>query len=138
MVDRPTHVLNGAVIEIRPHGAACTEAASLLEQGHLVDCSLLEFVPLGIAIRCLSIGTRLRTRFGDIHHVSDPGGNRLDENLRALLLKESEHIEVAVAFGRLSPELARDFDDWLGAQTIDFNGVDAIAARMKRVNILLA
>src|ERR1700722_3762612 len=50
-----------------------------------------------------------------VHEVANPGSDRLDDNLCAFLLQEPEHVEVAVAFGGLRPELAGDLYDGLYA-----------------------
>ncbi len=54
------------------------------------------------------------------------------------MLQEGEHVEVAIAFGGLRPELAGDLDDRLHAQAVDLDGVDAVAAGMQRIDVFLA
>ena len=54
------------------------------------------------------------------------------------VLEEGEHVEVAVTLGGLRPELTGDLDDRLHAQAVDLDGVDAVAAGVERIHILLA
>ncbi len=68
---------------------------------------------------------------GLVDHVHDPGGDRLDEHLRALPLEEGEHVEVAVALGGLRPELAGDLDDRLHAEPVDRNLIEAVRAPVR-------
>src|SRR6266571_5707423 len=71
-----------------------------------------------------------------VNHVHDPSTDRLDQNLRALALEESEHIEVAVALGRLSPELARDFDYRFDSRAIYLYLTQFLAYCLDRVRVL--
>jgi hypothetical protein len=62
-----------------------------------------------------------------VHEVADPGADGLDDNLRAFLFEEAEHVEVAVALGGLGPEFAGDLDDGLHAGAVDGDGLEAVA-----------
>ena len=55
--------------------------------------------------------------------------DRLHQHLRAFALQELEHVEVAVAFGGLRPELADDLDHRLHAQAIDLDRGQLLAHR---------
>ena len=55
--------------------------------------------------------------------------DRLHQHLRALALQKLEHVEVAVAFGGLRPELADDLDHRLHPQAIDLDGGQLLAHR---------
>src|SRR4051794_16329369 len=67
-----------------------------------------------------------------VDEVIRPGRHRLYDHLRAFLLEETEHVEVAVSFGRLRPEFAGDLNDWTHAQAIDGNGVELIPNFVER------
>src|SRR5262245_27105269 len=73
-----------------------------------------------------------------MHQVHDPGPDRLDQNLRALAVEEAEHVEVAVALGRLREELAGHLDDWLHAQAVDLDLGEAVACGLERVGVFPA
>ena len=70
-------------------------------------------------------------------HVHDPGADRLHDNLRAFALQEGEHVEVAVAFGGLRPEFAGDLHDWLHAEAIDLDLIEAVADVVKRDHVVV-
>src|SRR5262245_42115486 len=55
--------------------------------------ALLNAVPIGNLVPAL------------MNHVIDPSANGLDHNLSAFSFKKLEHVEIAVAFGSLRPEL---------------------------------
>ncbi len=78
------------------------------------------------------------SRPGAPEHIQDPGGDRLDQHLCALVLEEAEHAEVAVTFSGLCPEFADHLDDRLDAQSIDLDVVQAIAGGGKRLARLQA
>ena len=137
-MSRVAHVLDGAVIEIRPHRAAGAQPAGLLEYLELVGETLLNLIPLGITIRSFRVSSRLGPLFGDIHHVSDPCSDGFDQDLGPFLFEESKHIEVSVTFCSLCPELSGDLNHRLHAQAVDFNGVDAVATDMQCVDIFFA
>src|SRR5581483_5867007 len=60
--------------------------------------------------------------------VEEPVRDRLDEDLAALLLDEPLELVVAVALGRHGPELADDADGGLGAETVDRDRRQLLAA----------
>src|SRR5581483_6068710 len=62
----------------------------------------------------------------------------LNQYLRAFALQELEHVEVAVAFGDLRPELADDLHYRLHLQAVDFDGVQLFADRSHGVFIGIA
>src|ERR1700730_13776953 len=55
MVPSASHMTYGSMVEIRPHGASYIETNGLLEERQLIDSPLLQLVPLGIAVGCLSL-----------------------------------------------------------------------------------
>ena len=70
--------------------------------------------------------------------VADPSADRIDVHLRAFAFKKAEHIEVAIAFGELRPELADDFDHGLDARVIYLNFTETLARLMHLVGKLRA
>ena len=84
--------------------------------------------------RPLRLGVRLRL----VHQVRNPGRDRLDQHLRAFALQEIEHVEVAVAFGDLRPELAGDLHQRLHPRAIHLDGVHLFAGSVQSVQIVLA
>src|SRR5579859_5011278 len=56
-----------------------------------------------------------------VHQVADPGPDRFDHDLRAFLLEEAEHIEIAIALGSLGPKLTGDLHDGFYARAVDLN-----------------
>ena len=58
-----------------------------------------------------------------------------DKDLRAFTFEEAKHVEVAVAFRRLRPELACDLDDGLDASAVYFDRVDALLHLLKRIDV---
>ena len=99
---------------------------------------LFHLPPLGIAVRTIHRPFCLGVRFGLVHQVRHPGRDRLDDDLRAFALKEFEHVEVAVAFGDLRPEFARDLHHRLHLGAIHFDGVHLFARRSQCIQIVLA
>jgi hypothetical protein len=89
------------------------EATGLLEEPKLVDEPFLDLIPLRISVRSLHFCAGLRAFFGYVHHVGDPGGDRLDQHLSPFFFQEGDHVEIAIASGGLRPEFARDLDDRL-------------------------
>src|SRR5215472_16264360 len=73
-----------------------------------------------------------------VNHVHDPGADGLHQNLRAFLLQEVEHVDVAVALGGLRPEFAGDLDDRLHAQAVDVDTVESVAHLFERGDVLIA
>ncbi len=80
----------------------------------------------------------LGVRLGLVHQVRHPGGDRLHQHLRAFTLEEFEHVEIAVAFGGLRPELAGDFHHRFHARAVHFHGVELLAAFFQRVEVDIA
>src|SRR5580658_7912012 len=78
-----------------------------------------------------------RTRLSLAQQVGDPRCNRLYDRLRALALKEPEHVEIAVALGDRGPKLAGDLHHWLHFGAIDFHLVDPFTARFQGFQIRL-
>src|SRR5450759_4436447 len=70
-------------------------------------------------------------------HIRDPGTDRLHEDLRAFILQKPEHLEIAVAFSGLSPELAGNLDDRLHPQTIDLYGVEKAGSVAQRGRVVI-
>ncbi len=83
--------------------------------------------PLGLGM-CLGL----------VHQVRYPRCDRLNQNLRAFALKEIEHVEVAVTFGELRPELARDLYHRLHLGAIHLNRVKFLAGSGQGVEIVIA
>ena len=138
MVRGATQVPDGAVVKVGPHDAACAETASFLEQLEFVGEAFFHLIPFGILVERFGVGTRLRSFFGNVHHVGNPGRNRFDQHLRTFFFKEGKHIEIAVALGSLGPEFTGDFDDRFHPQAVDFDGVNAVATSMQRIDIFFA
>ena len=59
-------------------------------------------------------------------------------HLRAFAFKKAEHIEVAIAFGELRPELANDLDHGLDARVINLNFTETLARLMHHAHKLRA
>ena len=81
---------------------------------------------------------RLALRLCLVHQVGDPGGDRLDQHLRAFALEKLEHVEIAVAFGGLRPEFAGDLHHRLHAGAVHFHRVQLLAAFLQRVEVDIA
>ncbi len=62
----------------------------------------------------------------------------LHQHLRAFALQELEHVEVAVAFGGLRPELADDLDHRFHPQAIDLDGGQLFAHRVQGFLVRIA
>ncbi len=67
-----------------------------------------------------------------VDHVGDPRAHRFHQHLCAFPLQKAEHVEVAVPFGRLRPELPGDFNNRLYAQTVYLDFVKHLAAAVQR------
>src|ERR1700751_1542970 len=101
MMRDSAQIPRSAVIEVVPHHLACADSHGLLAKPELIDKMLLQLPPLGIAMRPIHGPLRLRVSLGLIQKVCDPGGDRLDQDLRGFSLEELEHVEVAIAPGGL-------------------------------------
>ena len=132
----PAEVLDGAVIEKSPRLLTKADAPQLV-QANVVG-SFLRFVPLGIAMRPVhrplgdGVGLRL------VHQVRNPGGDGLNDDLRAFALQEIEHVEVAVALRDLRPEFTGDFHHRFHLGAIDFDRVHALAGGIEGAEVVLA
>src|ERR1700757_4757512 len=109
MMGDATHLLDRTVIEEIPHALARAYTPELLVQTDVVGKLLLGFVPLRIPVWAINRPFRYGMRFGLVHKVSHPGGDRLNQDLRAFPLEKFEHVEVPVTFRELGPKLAGDF-----------------------------
>src|ERR1700722_17434671 len=76
------HVLESAVIEVRPHAATNHKATGLLEKSKLIREPFSKLIPLGISVGSLNFGASLGALLRHIHHVCDPGGDGFDQHLR--------------------------------------------------------
>ena len=101
-------ILRCAVVEETPHPLARANAPQLLAQADVVREMLFQLVPLRVPVRTIDRPFGNRVRLGLVHQVGNPGGDGLDQHLRAFALQEFEHVEVAVALGGLRPEFAGD------------------------------
>src|ERR1700719_4203926 len=91
-----------------PHEFADGESADLAFISYLALEFAPEIVPckpLVVRFECLVVQS---ARLGLAKQVGDPRCDRLHDHLRALALKETEHVEIAVALSDGSPELAGD------------------------------
>ena len=138
MVRKVAHVLDGPVIEELPRFFAEADTPKFFAQPNVVRKLLLELMPLGIAVRTVHRPLRNRVRLGLIQQVSDPGRDRLDNHLRPFTLQKVEHVEVAVAFGNLRPELARDLYHRPHLGAVHFDLVHALAGGVQGFEIVLA
>src|ERR1035437_9664966 len=115
-----------------------------LQLGHLLAETELDFgaraqLPEGGQDRAFFETLEVFVLLDDlVDHVHDPGADGFHQNLRAFALQEAEHVEVAVAFGGLRPELAGDLDDGLDAQAIDIDVVKAVAAALQSGHVFVA
>ena len=75
---------------------------------------------------------------GLVNHVHDPGADGFDEDLRAFLFQELEHVEVPVALGGLGPEFAGDLYQGLYAGAVHRDGVKAVAHLVERRGVVVA
>jgi hypothetical protein len=138
MMGDAAEILCRAVVEEAPHPLANSDAPQFFAQTDVVGKLLLNFVPLGIAMRSIHRPLRFGVRFRLVHEVGYPRRDRLDQYLRAFALQELEHVEVAVAFGGLRPELAGDLYQRLHARAVDLNRVHLFPRRSEGVQIILA
>ena len=60
---------------------------------------------------------------GLMNHVINPCPHRLHHHLSSLPLQELEHVEIAIAFGRLRPEFSCNLHQGLYPGSIDFDGI---------------
>src|SRR5215472_15177394 len=103
MVSESAHVLDGPMIEEIPHPFTGSNAPEFLAQPNVVGEVLLEFMPLGVAMRSIRWPFGGRMSLSLIQQVRHPGRNRLNQHLCPFALEEVEHVEVAVAFRQLGP-----------------------------------
>ena len=124
-----------AVVEVVPQRLAHADQRELLPQGHLIGELLLQFPPFRMLVRARHRPLGFGMGLALVQQVGDPRGDRLDQHLRALAFEEGEHVEVAVAFGRLGPEFAGDLDDGLDAGAVHFNRVQHLPALGQRIDV---
>src|SRR5580693_9206059 len=96
VVGNATHLLDRTVIKEIPHALPGANTPELLAQTDVVGELLFGFVPLRILMRAIDRPFRYGVRFGLVHEVGDPSGNRLNQDLCAFAFEELEHVEVAV------------------------------------------
>ncbi len=111
---------------------------ALLEVLSLKLVALLEIPPLDVALGFVELAAVAGFDLLLPQQVSQPGRDRLGDDLGAFGLKEPEHIEVPVALGGLRPELARDLDDGLGLQAVELDLVHASRNFAQRLGVVLA
>ena len=94
---------------------------------------LVQFPRLHLFVRSIKRSASGGTCLHLVHHVHDPRADGLDQHLRAFALQKLEHVEVAVAFGDLRPELANDLHDGLYPEAVNLDGSDLVMHSLQGV-----
>src|SRR5579872_3070527 len=138
MMRNSAEILDGTVVQAIPHPFPDSNSHQLLAQSQIIRKMLFQLPPLRVPVRSVHRPLGFRMCFGLIHQIRNPGRNRLNQHLRAFALEEVEHVEVAIAFGDLSPELTGDLDHRFHLGAIDFNAVHLLPRRSQSVEIILS
>ena len=116
----------GARMLAVPDAFAQAQQQPLFAEFPIVCQLLLPFPPAGAGMRNIQAFSLFRGRPSLIEEIGNPAADWFHIHLGAFLLQKGKHVEVAVAFGELRPELAGDLDDGLYTCVVHFDLIQAL------------